>query len=1844
MNQKLNQAIRRILLAGTATAMTAGIIGMAQAAIKPGVQIPPPGPGQVPDYFGITPNYANSPQPVFAKIAITDPSGTGVGAIAAATTYDFNNPNYAVNPHGLYSSGLTQIGLVDGGSNYSLNPQVTISGNGSNAAATAHTNGIIAISVVSGGSGYASAPYISLSAPDIAGGVQATATAVITAGVVTAINITNAGSGYTIPPTISFGSGAASATASVNSTPGVITSVSIDNPGTGYTTPIAGTGIRKFVNDLSLPGTLNNLQQTLPIAVADTTSFPATATAPAADYYVIAEVEYLKQLHQDLPATHLRGYVQVFPDGTANQFTLAGFNGAGDKVAYASKYANYLGPVILAQKNRPSRIKFINLLSKSGDTWGSKGQLPFPVDHTYMGADKQDATGTYIADLEDNRTAVHLHGGNTPWISDGTPRQWFRPKGAGTGTTPPEGAVTTPGDYNKGVSAANVPDMWFDASGNLIPGCQGQLTCASGSNNPGDGALTFYYTNEQSARLMFYHDHAEGTTRLNVYDGLAAGYILQDPTEHAMTVGDAATTDENGHSFSKVLPADILPLVIQEKTFVPDNTTPVLNFYGPFHSQLNSQDPTWRWGTKGSSWDGISGGSVAYGQFDAAGAIGSNGPGDLWVPHVYMTNQNQGDKTGANALGRWDYGQWFWPPFKGILHGTTANPYADPTCTTKSAALNPTGTCEFAQIPGFPNGAITAYGANAPMAQPSGTPEAFNDTPLVNGTVYPYVNVEPKKYRLRLLSAGNDRTWNLSLWVASSKNSDTTREANVGPTSATANANLCDGSTAVSANPAECTEVRMVPFNSTQNGVSNFPAWWYSVLKGGITFDDRAGGVPDPAVRGPAMVQIGTEGGFLATPAVINNQPVNFEYNIKNIQVTNVKEHALLLSPAERADVVVDFSQFAGATLIMYNDGPSAIPAADLRLDYYTGDFDNTDTGGAFSTVPGYGPNSRTIMQFRVGTTANGVAVAPNAKAPASRDYVDPVYLSSLTNEVQKAFKFSQDPVVVPQEAYNATYGTNVLDTISYDPLNQIGGNTSAISDVALHFTPFNIDQTGTGTVSFEPAISLSMGPKAIQELFTMDYGRMNATLGTEVPNTTGLNQTTIPLGYIDPPTELVEITKNNPNLAINGLAQMGDGTQIWKITHNGVDTHPVHFHLFNVQIVNRVGWDGAIYPPEPNEVGWKETVRMNPLADVIVALRPKTMDLLPFKLPNSHHIADTSQAVGASANQSNLDPTTGNASNVNNQVLNYGLEYAWHCHILGHEENDFMRSIAVAQAPQDPTMISVVNPANTENMTVTWHDNSITSNWVTLQRSSDPSFPAGNTTVVKHLAQDECAVQTGCDRSYTDNVAGLGAGPFYYRVMSNVTVGTGKAMVKADPTASDVLPADLDTSKILPLNGAGFNNYSNVTAYSNWSTVANAGNPVAVASLAPAAGSTLAFGNQLLSASATQTVTLSNTGADILNIASVALSPASGSGFSIVNGCGATLAAGSSCNISVTFAPKVVGAAPATTLTITDNSNNTVNASQSLNLTGTGIAPVATVTPAGPLAFGNIALGQSSAVQTVTLQNTGNAPLTLNGIAITGTDAAQFVQSNACGSPLAAGASCSISVSFKPTLMTPAAAKSATLSITDNSGAVLTPVTQNVALTGTATVPTQPTTVVDNFNRLSANNLGANWNYATGSAIRVSGNLANSGNTGVSAFWKTALGANQGAGFTFANTTVNGNALYLKASGTFGNGRYQNMIRVTYTAGSVVVATTVNGNAATPTWTTVSTVATAGNLANGNTLKVAVDSTGKVWVWKVVGATTTLLTSTGVQLPNNALWTTGGGFVGMTLANGGSVDNFLAN
>ena len=120
--------------------------------------------------------------------------------------------------------------------------------------------------------------------------------------------------------------------------------------------------------------------------------------------------------------------------------------------------------------------------------------------------------------------------------------------------------------------------------------------------------------------------------------------------------------------------------------------------------------------------------------------------------------------------------------------------------------------------------------------------------------------------------------------------------------------------------------------------------------------------------------------------------------------------------------------------------------------------------------------------------------------------------------------------------------------------------------------------------------MSIKLEPKAIHDEMNAssfdEFGRMTANLGLEVvPATPGL-QNIVLYPYVNPGTELIDAT-NLPTTAtqVTPISVASDGTQIWKITHNGVDTHPIHWHLYDVQVLNRVTWDNIIIPPDATRV-----------------------------------------------------------------------------------------------------------------------------------------------------------------------------------------------------------------------------------------------------------------------------------------------------------------------------------------------------------------------------------------------------------------------------------------------------------------------------------------------------------------------------------------------------------------------------------------------------------------------------------------------------------------------------------
>src|SRR5262249_19514167 len=133
------------------------------------------------------------------------------------------------------------------------------------------------------------------------------------------------------------------------------------------------------------------------------------------------------------------------------------------------------------------------------------------------------------------------------------------------------------------------------------------------------------------------------------------------------------------------------------------------------------------------------------------------------------------------------------------------------------------------------------------------------------------------------------------------------------------------------------------------------------------------------------------------------------------------------------------------------------------------------------------------------------------------------------------------------------------------------------------------------------------------------------------------------------------------------------------------------------------------------------------------------------------------------------------------------------------------------------------------------------------------------------------------------------------------------------------------------------------------------------------------------------------------------------------------------SCNVLVAFSPLNKG--PRTgTLSFTDNAPGSP---QTVSLTGTGT--VVQLSPTS-LDFGNQQVGTKSAPQTITLTNKGTTSLTLTNINITGTNASDFNRTTTCSlsTPLAAGASCTITVSFKPSAT---GSRSAAINVFDNGG-----------------------------------------------------------------------------------------------------------------------------------------------------------------------------------------------------------------
>jgi spore coat protein A, manganese oxidase len=354
----------------------------------------------------------------------------------------------------------------------------------------------------------------------------------------------------------------------------------------------------------------------------------------------------------------------------------------------------------------------------------------------------------------------------------------------------------------------------------------------------------------------------------------------------------------------------------------------------------------------------------------------------------------------------------------------------------------------------------------------------------------------------------------------------------------------------------EARRYRIRLLNACQARFLNLQLYVADASKDGITYNNR--GVP-VNLPGPSFLVLGTEGGFTPKPVVV---PAVQPYN--PAMLTNGLAN-MVTAPAERWDLIVDFTGFAGKSVILYNDAPAPFPMAAAGTDF------SAATG---TTRPGFGPDTRILMKFTVGAATS----------------TDPVLGINTTTDLTPGL----DPFIVP---LGVAVQNGVLNLPPGTPVRPLTLNEA-------------FDSLGR-------LIQL-VGPNTLNPAIPGSYGR----------------------AYMDTPTETVP----------------AGTTEVWQIANLTGDTHPIHFHLVNVQVLARQPFNvnkyagtpiytGPARPPDPTELGWKETVKMHP-GEVTTVVMRFDLPTVPFSVPSS--------------------PSTG------------GNEYVWHCHILEHEEHDMMRPLVV--------------------------------------------------------------------------------------------------------------------------------------------------------------------------------------------------------------------------------------------------------------------------------------------------------------------------------------------------------------------------------------------------------------------------------------------------------------------------------------------------------------------------------------------------------------------------------------
>jgi spore coat protein A, manganese oxidase len=427
---------------------------------------------------------------------------------------------------------------------------------------------------------------------------------------------------------------------------------------------------------------------------------------------------------------------------------------------------------------------------------------------------------------------------------------------------------------------------------------------------------------------------------------------------------------------------------------------------------------------------------------------------------------------------------------------------------------------------------------------PYWVPEFVGDTIVINGKAWPYLNVQPKRYRFLFLNGSNARTYEMFL-----------------------------------VNP---------------------------VTK----------------VMGPPMWVIGTDGGYLDAPAKIDPN------------AAKPAQNKLLIQPGERYEVIIDFSGFAGQTLVVKNTGRTPFPKGAAPQGTTLGQMMQFRVSATPITDASYNPDpatgggqplrtgTQTIARLAnpaTGTIAPGVTVAKTRELTLNEimgmpmTAIDPVTglltaypggpLEILVNNTKWSGKAHGAPArgdFTPVSVNGVTYYFSELPREGDTEIWEVVNTTADAHPIHLHALQFQIiNRQNYNTTSYTAA-----------------YG---AAFGTD-PTLPPLPATCMPGMFCPaygPPLNY------NPSAATGG--KFGGNPDVTPYLQ------------------------GMAMPPDPSEAGWKDTVIMYPGQVTRIAARWAPNDL-PINTP-------------AAGLYYPFDPSGEGMFN-----------YVWHCHIIDHEDNEMMR------------------------------------------------------------------------------------------------------------------------------------------------------------------------------------------------------------------------------------------------------------------------------------------------------------------------------------------------------------------------------------------------------------------------------------------------------------------------------------------------------------------------------------------------------------------------------------------